>query len=199
MKAEDNEFPYVLFDEQGSDPSTPAAGFWRAYMKAGGLYVIDDGGTVVGPMGPTGAVTFAGCRVGHSVAQNLNNGSVTQLDFDTEIYDTDGFHAGGTPSRLTIPSGLDGYYEVYASSGITASTNGSFRAIRILLNGVLQNQVVVGDSASADLIYLNGRTGPLSLVSTDYLTCEVYVNGASLQALASSPVTPYFGLYRVGV
>jgi hypothetical protein len=49
VKASDNEFPSVLFDEQGSDPATPSAGFWRLYTKAGGLYLIDDGGSVVGP------------------------------------------------------------------------------------------------------------------------------------------------------
>ncbi len=53
-KASDNEYPSVLFDEQGSDPSTPASGFWRAYMKSGGLFIIDDGGTVTGPLGTGG-------------------------------------------------------------------------------------------------------------------------------------------------
>ncbi len=48
-KASDNEFPSVLFDEQASDPSTPAAGFWRAFIKSDGLYIIDDTGAVTGP------------------------------------------------------------------------------------------------------------------------------------------------------
>ncbi len=53
-KASDNEFPSVLFDEQGSDPSTPASGFWRAYFKSTGLFVIDDAAVVTGPMGTGG-------------------------------------------------------------------------------------------------------------------------------------------------
>lgn len=50
-KASDNEYPSVLFTEQGSDPATPDTGLWRAFFKSDGLYVIDDAGTVTGPFG----------------------------------------------------------------------------------------------------------------------------------------------------
>lgn len=40
------------WDEQGSDPATPAAGKWKLYFKAGGLYLIDDAGVVIGPLAP---------------------------------------------------------------------------------------------------------------------------------------------------
>lgn len=48
-KASDNEYPSVLYAEQGSNPSTPASGFWRSFFKSDGLYAIDDGGNVTGP------------------------------------------------------------------------------------------------------------------------------------------------------
>jgi hypothetical protein len=38
------------WDEQGSNPSTPAANKWKLFFKAGGMYFIDDAGTVVGPL-----------------------------------------------------------------------------------------------------------------------------------------------------
>jgi hypothetical protein len=38
------------WDEQGSDPSTPASGKWKVYLKADGLYIIDDAGVITGPM-----------------------------------------------------------------------------------------------------------------------------------------------------
>lgn len=53
-RASDNEYPSVLFDEQGSNPSTPASGFWRLYFKAAGLFAIDDAGSVIGPFGAAG-------------------------------------------------------------------------------------------------------------------------------------------------
>lgn len=40
----------LSFQEQGSDPSTPALTDWRVYFKSGGMYVIDDAGTVYGPL-----------------------------------------------------------------------------------------------------------------------------------------------------
>lgn len=54
MLAEDNEFPYVTMAEQASDVATPGAGLWRIYPKSDGLYLIDDAGTVVGPLGAGG-------------------------------------------------------------------------------------------------------------------------------------------------
>ena len=54
-KASDNEFPSVLFDEQASAPTTPPTGFWRAYFKSDGMYVVDDAGTEVGPLATGGA------------------------------------------------------------------------------------------------------------------------------------------------
>ena len=40
----------VLMDEQAGDPATPATGQWWLYFKAGGLFVMDDTGTVTGPL-----------------------------------------------------------------------------------------------------------------------------------------------------
>lgn len=47
----------IRLAEQVSDPATPAAGFWRLYMKAAGLYIVDDAGTVSGPFSPTTAAS----------------------------------------------------------------------------------------------------------------------------------------------
>jgi hypothetical protein len=38
------------WDEQGSDPSTPATTKWKLYFKSDGLYYIDDAGNVEGPL-----------------------------------------------------------------------------------------------------------------------------------------------------
>ncbi|HET7689343.1 MAG TPA: hypothetical protein VFK41_03125 [Nocardioidaceae bacterium] len=59
MKASDNEFPSVLFDEQASDVTTPGTGLWRAYFKSDGLYTRDDAGTVTGPLGAGAAPSYS--------------------------------------------------------------------------------------------------------------------------------------------
>lgn len=53
-KASDNPFPSILGVEQGSNPSTPAAGRRRLFPKADGWYDIDDAGAVTGPLGTGG-------------------------------------------------------------------------------------------------------------------------------------------------
>jgi hypothetical protein len=44
----------VNFEDQGSNPATPAAGHTIAYTKSDGLYVKDDAGAVTGPLGTGG-------------------------------------------------------------------------------------------------------------------------------------------------
>lgn len=52
--------PYLLrsglseWDEQASNPSTPASGKWKLFFKSGGAYIIDDAGVVTGPLGSGG-------------------------------------------------------------------------------------------------------------------------------------------------
>ncbi|MEX0755708.1 MAG: hypothetical protein WD556_11425 [Actinomycetota bacterium] len=42
------------FEERASDIGTPATGKWRLYAKAAGVFVIDDAGAVIGPLGTGG-------------------------------------------------------------------------------------------------------------------------------------------------
>ena len=78
-KASDNEFPSVLFDEQAGDPSTPASGFWRAYFKSTGLFVIDDAGSVTGPFGTGGGPTLDYDTV-RIISGNIQTTSATFVD-----------------------------------------------------------------------------------------------------------------------
>jgi hypothetical protein len=44
----------VNFEDQGSNPATPAAGHTIAFTKSDGLYVKDDAGAITGPLGTGG-------------------------------------------------------------------------------------------------------------------------------------------------
>jgi len=46
-QADINSIPFV---EQAENPSTPESGKWRIFFKSGGVYIVDDAGTVVGPL-----------------------------------------------------------------------------------------------------------------------------------------------------
>lgn len=73
-----------------------------------------------------------GARVRHSVNQSIPNNTVTTLTFDTEDFDTDGFHSPALPTRLTVP--VVGIYHITASVSWPSNAAG-LRAMVILLNG----------------------------------------------------------------
>ena len=60
--------------------------------------------------------TFHGARV--TLAANLVNGFGVDIVFDTEKFDTDGFFDFSEPTRLTVPTGLDGIYWIGAGTEI---------------------------------------------------------------------------------
>jgi len=67
-------------------------------------------------------VGFVGCKVYNSAVQAVVSSTETPLTFDSEEFDTDGFHdTGSNTSRLTIPSGKAGKYCVHAG-GFATST-----------------------------------------------------------------------------
>lgn len=56
---------------------------------------------------------FVGCAVTKSADQSIATATTTNITWDTEQYDTDGFHDNSTNnSRFTIPAGLGGKYLV---------------------------------------------------------------------------------------
>jgi len=73
VKASDSEYPSVLFDDQSSTPTTPASGFSRVFTKSDGLYVVDDGGGVTGPMIDTGG----GASIGPYAIVSYTGGDIT--------------------------------------------------------------------------------------------------------------------------
>jgi hypothetical protein len=134
---------------------------------------------------------YRGAQVRKSVAQNGVNGSLVVFPtFDTEDFDTDGFHSGGAADRLTIPAGL----------GITS--------VRLRLNASLNN---VDTNADLELTiykngsstYYNGRpylrvpasgepdfrqlveSAPIDVVDGDYFTVVFYSTDTSLDITTS--------------
>lgn len=86
-KASDNEFPSLLFAEQGSAPTTPGTGLWRAYFKSDGLYVVDDAGTETGPLavsGGGGGASITHKHVNGDLAADHTTTSTSLTDVDAD-------------------------------------------------------------------------------------------------------------------
>lgn len=199
-KASDNPYPSLLAVEQGSDPSTPAAGRRRLYPKSDGWYDIDDAGAVTGPFGPGGGGggSFAGARVYHNANQSIANNTATSLAFNSERSDTDAFHDPSTNnSRLTVPTGLGGTYLITGHVQFGSNTTG-LRAIYILLNGttvIADHEMIT--NASDPRRFSIATAYPL--VQGDYVELGVYQNsGGALNVEVSANRSPEFSISLLG-
>jgi hypothetical protein len=82
------------------------------------------------------AATFVGCSIKNTGSQTLSNNTDVALAFNAETYDTDAFHdTVSNNSRITIPSGLGGYYMFNCAVGFQNSTTGN-RRLQLFKNGV---------------------------------------------------------------
>jgi hypothetical protein len=142
------------------------------------------------------AAVFAGVRVHNDAAQALTSGAWTTITFNSERFDTDAFHSTASDtSRLTVPTGLGGYYAIGGGVTTAVSTTGA-RFIRILLNGTTQIQHNTSPAVSGfDARLFVSTLYPLD--ATHFVELEVFV-GASINSVVTANSTPEFWMYKVG-
>jgi hypothetical protein len=124
-----------------------------------------------------GGNTFVGASV-YRVApdQAIAQATQTSVNWTGENYDTDGFHDNSTNNtRLTIPSGKGGYYNVRGQVGLQAIGVASFY-VRVLKNGTLLRYFISAGSTEDDTIRINFVD---NFAAGDYLECQVYHNSSS--------------------
>ncbi len=170
MKASDNEYPSVLFDEQGSDPATPASGFWRLYTKAGGLYLIDDTGSVIGPLSDSAAglgawtdytPTWGASVTPPTLGSSTVVGRYKLLDSKTGIFSivatvtTGGaWNAGSGSYNFTLPSGWTSAarLQVVAAEVNDASTRHYTCTGRIVASDTKVVEIVTADASASHTV-----------------------------------------------
>ena len=68
--------------------------------------------------------------------QSIATATNVPLAFNTERYDTNGFHDVSTNNtRLTVPSGMAGAYLIHATVNWTANTDATSRILQLRVNG----------------------------------------------------------------
>lgn len=135
-KASDNEFPSVLFDEQAGDVSTPASGFWRAYFKSDGLYVIDDAATVTGPLGEAGSASGGLIAVTQAVR---TSGDIT-------ISNTGSFGNVDTGIDLVFAAQTGDIIELGANALLKSSSQQLIVTASTIVSGSVVNNLASGTS-----------------------------------------------------
>lgn len=69
--------------------------------------------------------SFVGCSVYRTSTLNVSNNTNTAVPFDSESFDTDGFHStSSNTSRITIPSGKAGKYLFNCTTNFEGAPNG---------------------------------------------------------------------------
>lgn len=144
-------------------------------------------------------VPAPGVILSHSVSVAVNSSSATALPFDTDEdeYVNASFHDLLNPSRITIPTGLGGDYEVGGMVRYSSNATG-YRQTYIRKNGTT---ILVADIRAA----VNGQVTDVNiskvvrLAADDYIELVVFQNsGATLSISLLAGLTPEFWARRVG-
>jgi hypothetical protein len=124
---------------------------------------------------PAGGSTFAGASAtnGNGVTLSVANNTYVAVTFATENFDTDTYHStSSNTSRMTIPAGKGGYYQVNGSIRWNNNTSGE-RDLYIYKNGVQYARSIIEANAQYPTHYI---TAIISVVATDYLELFVWQN-----------------------
>jgi hypothetical protein len=138
--------------------------------------------------------TFKGVSVIQSGAgtQSIATNTITALTFDSEDWDTDGFHSTSVnTSRLTIPTGLGGYYLISFNYVFATNATG-------LRNGLIRKNgsdiCTMADVSAISAIAYPGYSFQtiLNLAAADYLEVFVYqTSGGNLNTYKRSNDRPF--------
>jgi hypothetical protein len=186
--------PKSLIDAAGDlIVGTAADTAGRIAIGTNGQVLTSNGTTATWSTPSSGS--FAGARVTNSADLSISNTTSTAVGFNTESFDSDAFHDNATNnSRLTIPTGKTGYYQISALirwKNISAAA--TVRQLRFFKNGVQQNVYPIFWSQNDDTYQVYSDL--LSLTQGDYIEIYVWQNsGSSTSVLADSS----FALVKVG-
>lgn len=120
----------AIFGDQGSDPTPPADGYHMLFSKAGGVYVIDKDGNVVGPIAtPGGGGGVAIINIQTFMASGTYTPTAGMLY--CKVTATGGGGGGGASSTTSGRSGGGGGAGATVIKTFAAATIGASKAVTI--------------------------------------------------------------------
>jgi hypothetical protein len=142
---------------------------------------------------PAGGSTFVGCSLWNSTTVSAPNATETIMTFDSELFDTDGFHSTvSNTGRITIPTGKGGYYLVTGMIVFLASSGG-MRSCALFKNGgatALTDNALPNSASQANDAPWFSYIG--NFAATDYLEIKGYQNsGAALNMRGAAYYTRF--------
>ena len=145
---------------------------------------------------PAGGSTFVGVSCKANANQTIANNTYTNITFNQENFDTDTFHDNTTDnSRITIPAGKAGYYQISAYIQCDASAAGS-RNLYLNKNGSTITYNAVTPSASSPFLQLN-FVADLSV--GDYIEMQVLQDSGGNATFLKAYDAAGFSAFLIGV
>jgi hypothetical protein len=139
--------------------------------------------------------TFVGCSIYNSATQSIPNGTDTNFTYDSEYFDTNGFHStSSNTSRITIPTGYGGKYLVNVST--SDPTTSSLSTLKLRKNGAnLKYQVLNGITRTE---FVKVCSWVVDLAVADYLEIMIYQNQGSAASFDNTSLYGSFGVVYLG-
>ena len=175
-----------------SSGSTPA----RLGIGTTGQVLTVAGGVPSWATPASGGVTFIGADAkGTGGTQSISNATHTAITFAAEEYDTDGFHDNSSnTSRMTIPAGKGGYYQVNGFVSWDDNATGG-RTLLIRKNGSNYLYVELAPSAVLPSQVISAI---VKVVATDYLELFVYQTSTATRTVTKTAEQSRFNIGFLG-
>lgn len=144
---------------------------------------------------PAAGATLVGCSVWRNSDVTVSNATYTTIGYNQENYDTDGFHDNATNnSRITIPTGKGGKYQIFAVIIFDNSTVG-IRNMILNKNGsaVLVNYGGAPSGRNTQTLYTVE-----TLAAGDYLEIQAYQSSGGALTAFFNGTNNYFGVNYIG-
>jgi hypothetical protein len=174
-----NDFLSVSHNSDGTIPLDNLSDVNAVSPDNGQVLAWNSGASNWTPQTVTGAIpTLVGARAISVTQQSIPNTAWTIVTLDGETFDTNNFHDNSTNnSRLTVPTGKDGYYEI-AGSVLWSSNASGVRYLAINKNGSRIMVRVLGEAGSGAATYIL-ITDLVHLAAGDYIELSVYQNSGN--------------------
>lgn len=173
----------------GTRPSTPSEG-WHIYETDTNREYVYNGGwqrnqNYSDPSGRTG------CKLVRNSNQTITDSTATNIQWDTETYDPDGFIAV-TSDTVTIPTGLGGLYIASLQvQWVSSPTTAGDSFVEIVMDG----KRFINTTRSVHIYNCVCAVWPLSAATN--VTCAVYQQSAGAASLAFTQAN--LTLARIGL
>jgi hypothetical protein len=141
------------------------------------------------------AVRDVSCRIRNSAAISVPHAQLTNITYDTEVYDTDNMHNLVTNTHRVYCNTAGKY--IITGNIVFASNATGFRTVSISLNGISNIAVQTVSAASGVNTRMNLST-VINLAAGDFVLMQVYHSaGVALDVLSESMTSPVLTVTKI--